>query len=563
MLVVASAFGAGQRKEEPTVAVEGEPQYGGTLTMFARAQFVDPSSPDRMLSSDNSWDFMAQSFQEMPLVGDFEKYGPRGTGEYDFTLRGFSYLQYMKGCLLESWDITPEKIVWNVRPGVYWHGNRPHVMESRELTAEDMAWWVRRMKSAAAGKEIRRIFGDVYATDRYTCVIEFGPDGYNGSGLYFIGYEDRSNVEPPETVELGAADWDNHVGTGAFMNTEYVHGSYFRFERNPNYWGTTTIDGKEYQLPFADEVMRPIMPDVATQMAALRTGVIDWFEDVPATQWDNLAKTAPELTISKDVSARGYCISLKLDNPILSNIDVRKALMIGTDIKAFQDLLGLEGVDIPVNWYPIYVGNKRLFTPLEELPARTQKLFEYNPTLAKQMLKDAGYPDGFKIALDVSNREVELSQGELVVDQWSKIGVEVDLLVKDPVTHSAFVKDKLHTAAVLDRIEVADPIIFLLRQASTGSLLNTAGYSSKEMDDTIAKIAGEIDIDKKNSMLAEPHQALLDAVPYIPSQCTILGFAWWPWIKNYYGETNVQDNQAYQLWNYMWIDQDLKKKMGF
>ena len=53
--------------------------------------------------------------------------------------------------------------------------------------------------------------------------------------------------------------------------------------RNSNYWGSTTINGKQYKLPFVDSLVYPIMPDEATAIAALRTGKVDWWPTVPSS----------------------------------------------------------------------------------------------------------------------------------------------------------------------------------------------------------------------------------------------------------------------------------------
>ena len=92
---------------------------------------------------------------------------------------------------------------------------------------------------------------------------------------YYIGFEDRSIYSPPETRAAGAEKYENHIGTGAFMFDEYVSGSHMSYKRNPDYWDTTIIDGQEYELPFIDKVVCPIIPDPSTRVAALRTGTFD------------------------------------------------------------------------------------------------------------------------------------------------------------------------------------------------------------------------------------------------------------------------------------------------
>ena len=73
--------------------------------------------------------------QESPLIGDFVKYGGRGTGEFMFWMRDGLPIKFMKGQLIEDWELSEEKVVWHVRPGIYWQGR--DVMETRDFVAED------------------------------------------------------------------------------------------------------------------------------------------------------------------------------------------------------------------------------------------------------------------------------------------------------------------------------------------------------------------------------------------------------------------------------------------
>ena len=142
----------------------------------------------------------------------------------------------------------------------------------------------------AGSKSWKPMFTKVYAQDKYTVVIET-PD-FNVDLMYIVGYDDRATYTPPEMVTApgGPSKWENRVGTGPYMFKEYVVGSHISYKRNPNYWKKTTIDGVEYQLPFIEEMVKPVIPDVSTRTAALRTGKLDYFWGVPASEWTTLDK---------------------------------------------------------------------------------------------------------------------------------------------------------------------------------------------------------------------------------------------------------------------------------
>jgi ABC-type transport system substrate-binding protein len=151
------------------------------------------------------------------LIGDFEKYGPRGNDMFAFKVRGYIPLTYMKGQLLESYEVSADKIVWHVRQGVHWQGNKPNIMPAREFVADDLVWWVNYRRGAPAGGAIKASIGEAKKIDKYTLEFPF-LNGYDFMIMYLLGYEDRTSVEPRESVEAGADQWDNYVGTGPFMN---------------------------------------------------------------------------------------------------------------------------------------------------------------------------------------------------------------------------------------------------------------------------------------------------------------------------------------------------------
>ncbi|GAI82289.1 unnamed protein product, partial [marine sediment metagenome] len=335
--------------------------------------------------------------QERPIMGDFEKYGPRGTDEYAFRLTGcYVPEQYLRGWLLEDWEVTLEKLVWHVRPGIYWMAI-DGVMEARELVAQDIVDDILYLRDCPAGVTFRHFTGDIYVTDRYTLEIEFTK--FDLTWIFWLGYEDRALITAPEmlTAPGGADSWDNQTGTGPFKLREYVVGSHMTFDRNPNWWKTTVIDGVEYELPFIDELVMPMILDEATWVSALRTGKVDYDWTVATPQWENLDKTTPELLSSRTEPSGGNGLYLQCTQPPFDDVDVRRAMMVGTDMGDFAALAGLEGL-VPLHWYPLSPGHpESLYTPLEKLPAETKLLYDYNPTLAKQMLADAGYPNGFKV----------------------------------------------------------------------------------------------------------------------------------------------------------------------
>ena len=174
--------------------------------------------------------------------------------------------------MAESWDITPSKITFHIRPGVMWTGNTNIGMEPREFTAYDAEFSLNRTMTGytAAGKGAYEYIETITAPDKYTLVVE--TNSYNADWSFHLGYGWLAPIIPEEVVEAGPNTWQNATGTGPFIITDHVEDSQATYERNPNYWETTTINGKVYQLPFIDKLVTPVITDISTRVAALRTG---------------------------------------------------------------------------------------------------------------------------------------------------------------------------------------------------------------------------------------------------------------------------------------------------
>jgi peptide/nickel transport system substrate-binding protein len=406
------------------------------------------------------------------------------------------------------------------------------------------------------------VIKNVYA-DGDSVVIEI--DTFTHALLYYIGYEDRAVISPVETEEAGPEKWENQVGTGPFMFDEYVVGSYMRYKKNPDYWKSTTIDGKEYELPFVDQVVLPIIPDESTRIAALKTGKMDFYREVPLAHWETLDQV--ENLIGQPFSrGTGRTVHFRYDEPPFDNPVLRKAMAIGTDRSEFQKLFQAE--DLPVDFFPFYPGTPA-YEPLKDRPKEIQELYEYNPEKAKKLLAEAGYPNGLTVNFTAASDPLAVDMASLLKDMWAKIGVNINIKTYDPVAYTAQVyplpAPKYH-GAMFDGTAV-DPIIYFAqhwRGGGSGGSANRAAYYEPEFNAKLDDIMLELDPVKQTELLKEAGLILQMDNPSIPLALEASKKYWWPWVKNYYGETTVTDDAAFSpLAMLMWIDQGLKKSMGY
>jgi peptide/nickel transport system substrate-binding protein len=556
-------FAGGTTEKTEEAAAEEGPQYGGTFTIYNWNR-EDPPIPDIADGQHMPTQWLSP-IQEQPVMGDFLKFGPRGTNEYDFYLSSYVPTKYMTGWILESWEIEFDKYTWHVRPGIYWAPNEQQSawMPARELTAQDVVEDLLYFREAPGGKFFKERSGEIRVTGEYDLEIEITQ--YNPALFRVIAYEDRALISPPEMLEAGADKWENQVGTGPWMFKEYVKGSHMSYSKNPNWWMTTTIDGVVYDdIPFADEMVAPIIPDESTQIAALRTGKLDIFINrggVSPQYWDTLAQTSPELKSKKVRAGNGTVLVLNCTQPPFDDMAVRRAVMVGTDLEAFAELQGAGPV--PKHWFPLVDANAA-YTPLKDLPEDIGVLYEYDPAKARQMLADAGYPNGFKTETWLHSTPAGLDNAALLKDQWSKIGVEVDIKAVDQTTHSTKIRKTEYTGTSWDGPAVGDAMRNVSQHGLTGNFFNTPKWSNPKFDELVDKASYALDTDEQNRLLKEASLIMLREAPYIPLFMRVSAIYWWPWIQNYYGEVNIHDSaQPGVLLAHAWLDQKMKKEMGY
>jgi len=567
--------GEQEEEEEEVVPAAGEPVYGGTITamyMGSNTQAGDPPSPDE-LDSQYLCTHWLKPIQEGLMWGDIEKCGSEGRGGSGFhPFLSPTYIpdDCLTGRLVESWDILPDKVIFTIRHGVHWAPTEKQSawMEPREVTVDDI---VADIKMFVGETPWGNRFDDkivpegIYKIDEDTFAVEF-LQGFSPDICYYFSWEDRSLTAPPElhAVEGRAARWENQVGTGPFMFEEYVPGSHMSYTANPNWYVKAHINGKEYQLPFVDELIFPIIPEAATQIAALRSGTLDFLEYVPVTEWEMLERTSPGLVWNR-YSQGGAVAAPMTREPPFDNVNVRRALMIGTDMTAIEKFTMAEGA--PIYWEPI-LPQHPAYVPLEEQPPEIQILYHYNPELAKEMLADEGYPNGFKTTLNITSMPVNQDMAALLADQWGKIGIDVEINALEPVVYSTITYDKnFHGISCsysgTSGGENMNIPVLLFKMAYTGGWNNDGDYSNPALDELVDKMMTETDRDEIIRLEREAAYIYQNEAVKIPLSPIVGGHAWWPWLKNYYGEVCIADSGIGGILSYAWVDQVLKAKMGY
>lgn len=402
----------------------------------------------------------------------------------------------------------------------------------------------------------------ITATDKWTVVVKGNP-GFLGELFKRTG--ESQYIKPPEVVAKygDMRDWRNSVGTGAFMFVDYVPGSSATFVRNPNYWMKDPVGtGKGNQLPYLDGAKIFVIPDLSTQLAALRTGKIDQLRDVSWEQTEALLKTTPQLKTLRGFGSPN-ALYMRLDKPDQPwhDIRVRRAMNMAIDRQAIVKDYYRGNAEI-IDWLIPYSEWMGVYISLEKMSPTARELYEYHPEKARQLLADAGYPNGFK--MEVVLEQPSIDEASILKEHLSKIGVEINMAVKERTVFASISTGRTYKEAIYAGGPGRAPYGW--------QVFRPTDPANKSMiDDPIANKA--IDDFAKYFMIDDATaygKIMKEFYPYVYEQAWMVGFPmphtytlWWPWVKNYYGEWSVSSSSTWNFPIWIWVDQALKKSMGF
>jgi peptide/nickel transport system substrate-binding protein len=514
-----------------TTTVSDQPMYGGTMNLLSG----DVTSWDPLYNAGPNEVVKSFYFEKLQM-GDWSK-----TDVWSFRGANTAPLEYAKGCLAESWEMNdPLTYTFHLRQGVHWQERLP--VNGREVTAADVKYSYDRMLGIGSGFTSPNPYGSFPAFNclgsittegKYTVVFHLKTP----SPMFLENHGAQGNiwVIPQEIVAAGPTDWHNAVGSGPFLVSDYVSGSAFTFTANPNYW-MNDEQHPENKLPYVDRIHLMVIPDLSTQIAALRTGKIDMLGAVSWQTAAEIKKTNPQL-ISRQSTTMAYGLATRNDKKPYSDVRVRQALQMALNLPEIAATY-FGGTADP---FPSAVSsNSPVYVPWDKYPKETQDIYTYNVEKAKELLRLAGYSNGFDAKMFCLPLDTGYTLGpdlaELVKFYWAKINVNVTIEVVQAAD--------LFTRWYSYNYEIApwgtsldwNPIDnFSCYQ--TGVTWNFARVSDSVIDKYIADIQKNQDSAERTRLGKELVMYLTQQVNYVALPVMTATSFWQPWLGGYGGQT--------------------------
>ncbi|MDZ4760356.1 MAG: ABC transporter substrate-binding protein [Alphaproteobacteria bacterium] len=563
LAVLASlVFGACSRSAGsavPAPAPNEAPQYGGELNVGSIYVTLSALSWD---PADWTWksNHDAGSVRELLFAADLGT-ARRNGGPNAFTADVFIPEDALRGELAESWEWEdPLTLVVHLRHGVMFP-DKPGVMKSREFVADDVLFTFDYIqKSPKRIKSYLDFIERIEARDDHTVVFHFSK--FNTEWPYRIGYGYYTSILPREMAKVEQSDWRTVTGTGPFSLDRYVSGNVQSFARNPDYWDSETLAGKDHQLPFVDRVTYRIIKDEATYLTALRTGKLDILEAIRWINVDQLKKSTPELRWNRWLAPQGMFIALRTDQKPFDDVRIRRALNIAVNK---QEIVSLYyGGHAEMMAFPQHPDFGPYFQTLENMPASVRELFVYDPDKARRLLAEAGLPEGFEITVQVcSCTSDHMDLLPLITRYWEQIGVRVKIQPMEYASFLSAMTTKTHAAGYMLNTGVVSPTSTLRKNFQTDQLWNPAMVSDPDLDARLDRMFETRDEAERVTLARDLTLEMLDAAPYVWLPTPYGHTAWWPWVKNYGGELRAGAVRPGPIYARVWIDQEMKRELGF
>ena len=396
--------------------------------------------------------------------------------------------------LAVAWEIlTPTTIRFHLREGVMWH-------DGSEFTAEDVKFSFDRVLDAENPTKLSPLVSSIIAgvtvEDAYTIILEtFRPYAPIFSRLetVYIVPKDAFLAMGEEAFGL------DPVGTGPYVVDQWEMGQYIQLVANESWWGWVDRASRP------DTVIRKSVPEEFTRYAMLQSGEADIVGQIAPERIPQI-QASGALRIESAPSLRTFFVGMNTWRPPFDNVLVRQAVNYAIDKQLIVDTV-LSG-QATVHPGVCGVGSFGYCPDCEP--------FSYNPTLAVDLLKQAGYPGGFTITLWSPRGKYikDLETSEAIAGQLEAVGIKVEIYAPAWAEYwDNFLSgnmDLFYLSAGISFPDCDDLIGYHLDSARRGIY-----YNSPVSDALITREQEAVDSAERAQIFAELSDYFIQEVPWI------------------------------------------------
>ena len=396
--------------------------------------------------------------------------------------------------LATSWEVSEDftSYTFHLRRGVKFH-------HGKDFKAEDVIYTYQRLLSPEIDSVVRNSLSgieEMVAVDEYTVRFDLA----NPNGQFLIEVADYhtgivpSEIDGEELPLLTDKFNTQTYGTGPFMLVEHLQGERSTLVRNPNYW--------RQGYPYLDEIVFLNIREQVARTQALKAGDIHVMTQldisvIPALEGE------PDIKLLEVATSGWIAMPMRVDIPPFDNKLLRQAMQAATDRDLIrQTALGGRGsiaYDHPVP------PNHPLFS------AEAAANVRYDPDRARELLEEAGYPDGIDVTLftgDVGPGMIDMAVAYRQSAAPAGIRVEIEERPSDTYWVETWNVEPFTVVYTYGRPHPSQHLDLFYNSTSPW---NAQKYQNQAVDDLVAKAKAQ-DLEGAKESYAEIQSILVDDV---------------------------------------------------
>lgn len=428
--------------------------------------------------------------------------------------------------LAEKWDIVDLKTtIFHLRKGIKFHNGEI-------LTAEDVKFTLDRMKEQPTVSFLIDEIEKTEILDENTVKVVtkrgFGPL------LNHLSHPGASILNKKAVLEKGDSYGQHPIGTGPYEFVEWQSGDRVTLKAFKDYY--------QGEAKIKNIIMRSI-PEGTNRTIALETGEVDIVYDVEPVDIDKI-KENKKLKFLMEPSLGNSYLGINTTKKPFNDIRVRQAMAYAINVK-----------DI------IEVAYKNTATPANspigaKIPGynKDAKQYEFDKEKAKQLLSEAGYPNGFKTSIWVNDNIIRKDIATILQDQFNSIGIEVSIETLEWGAYIDRTARGEHDMFILGWVTVTGDgdygLYPLFHTSAHGRPGNRAFYSNTKVDKLLDLARTSIDQDERNKAYQEVQKIVQEEVPIITMVNTDQNVG----MQNYISNFVLHPTGFFELYNLEFID---------
>lgn len=416
---------------------------------------------------------------------------------YDTLIIQTEELELVPG-LAESWtQLSDLEWEFKLRQGVKWHNGET-------FTANDVKFTFERLLNPPPGVAgtpaflIEGIVSEIEVVDDYTLRIKtsvpFAPL------LSHLAHTGTSILNEKAVTEAGA-DYGTTVvvGTGPYKFESWQSGSTITLVRNDEWWGG---EAKSERIVFR------AIPEGTVRAIELETGGVDIAYYLEPVDYARLVNH-PDIKISSVETLSTAYIGFNASKPPFDDPRVRQAINYAIDNETMVDVV-YEGRALPAK-SPI---SPQVFGHNPDL-----KAYPYDPEKARQLLAEAGYPNGFSTSIWTNDNPLRVQFAEIVQAYLADVGIDVEVVVMEWGAYLDQTSAGNHDMFILGWVTVtadADYGLYALFHSSQyGDPGNRTFWSTPELDALLDKGRTSADPDERLAAYHRAQEIIAEEAPWI------------------------------------------------